>query len=91
MGFSAGLEIIYQTLVAAGALAMVFVIQDTQARQQAASQHKLDEILRALPEADTTLLAPEHAADDEIPAAGESQHAVRAAILRRPLRALRPI
>jgi hypothetical protein len=33
---------------------MVFVIQHTQARHQAATQRKLDEIVRALPEADNS-------------------------------------
>ncbi len=51
---------------------MVFVIQHTQARHQAATQRKLDEILRALPEADNTLLALEHAFDDELRATGSS-------------------
>jgi low affinity Fe/Cu permease len=36
---------------------MVFVIQHTQARQQAATQRKLDEILQALPGADNALMA----------------------------------
>ena len=36
---------------------MVFVIQHTQARHQAATQRELDEILRVLPDADHALLA----------------------------------
>ena len=59
-------ERIFQTLVAAVTVVMVFVIQHTQARHQAATQRKLDEILRVLPEADNSLLALEHASDDEL-------------------------
>ncbi len=65
-GFPAGWERVFQTLVAAVTVVMVFVIQHTQARHQAATQRKLDEILRALPEADNSLLALEHASDDEL-------------------------
>src|ERR1700710_1722316 len=65
-GFPGRLETIFQTLVAAVTLAMVFVIQHTQAREQVATQRKLDEILRALPDADNTLIAFEDASDSEI-------------------------
>ena len=40
---------------------MVFVIQHTQARAQEATQRKLDEILRASPEADNSLITLEEA------------------------------
>lgn len=56
----------FQTLVAAVTVVMVFVIQHTQARHQAATQRKLDEILRVLPEANNALLALEHASDQEL-------------------------
>ncbi len=54
-------ETVFQTLVAALTLTMVFVIQHTQAREQAATQRKLDEILQVLPGADNALLSLEHA------------------------------
>jgi low affinity Fe/Cu permease len=66
VGFPGRWEVVFQTLVAALTLAMVFVIQHTQARQQAATQRKLDELLRALPEADNALLTLEHASDHEL-------------------------
>jgi low affinity Fe/Cu permease len=44
-GFPARLETIFPTHAAATRLAMVFVIQQTQARAQAATQRTLDEIL----------------------------------------------
>ena len=45
---------------------MVFVLQHTQARQQAVTQRKLDELLRAQPAADNRLIALEDASDDEL-------------------------
>ncbi|MDQ2811398.1 MAG: low affinity iron permease family protein [Actinomycetota bacterium] len=80
-GFPARWETIFQTLVAALTLAMVFVIQHTQARQQAATQRKLDEILRALPGADNALLSLEHASDDELRASGDLHLGIRQAAL----------
>jgi low affinity Fe/Cu permease len=68
-GFPSRWESIFQAMVAALTLAMVFVIQHTQAREQAAIQRKLDEILQALPGADNSLLELEHASDDDLRAA----------------------
>jgi low affinity Fe/Cu permease len=47
---------------------MVFVIQHTQGRQQSASHRKLDELLRALPEAANHVMAVEEASDEELAA-----------------------
>jgi len=80
-GFPARLETVFQTLVAALTLVMVFVIQHTQARQQRATQRKLDEILRALPGTDNSLLTLEHASDDELRAAGHQHREIRQAAL----------
>ena len=66
VGFPSRLETIFQTLVAALTLAMLFVIQHTQAREQAVTQRKLDELLAAVPRADASLIGLEDAADDEI-------------------------
>ena len=74
-------ERIFQTLVAALTLAMVFVIQHTQAREQAATQRKLDEILQALPGADNAFLTLEHASEDELRAAGHTHRGIRQAAL----------
>jgi low affinity Fe/Cu permease len=81
VGFPGRWESIFQSLVAALTLAMVFVIQHTQARQQAATQRKLDEILQALPGADNSLLTLEHASDDELRATGRQHHGIRKAAL----------
>ena len=45
---------------------LLFALQHVQARDQTAVQRKLDEILRALPDADTTLVAIEHAPDETL-------------------------
>lgn len=81
IGFPARWDSIFQSLVAALTLAMVFVIQHTQARQQTATQRKLDEILQAVPGADNSLMTLEHASDDEMRATGDVHHEIRKAAL----------
>jgi low affinity Fe/Cu permease len=49
-------------------LVMVFAIQHTQTRQQSATQRKLDELLRAQPAADDSVIAVEEAPDHELQA-----------------------
>ena len=65
-GFPARWENIFQTVVAAITLALVFVIQHTQAREQLVTQRKLDEILQALPRADNALIGLEEASDSQL-------------------------
>src|ERR1022692_3808630 len=81
IGFPVRWESIFQSLVAALTLAMVFVIQHTQARQQAATQRKLDEILQALPGADNALMTLEHASAADWRAPGDSPREIRQAAL----------
>ena len=76
-GFPARLETVFMTLAAATTLIMVFVIQHTQARAQAATQRKLDEILRASPGADNSLITLEEAPDNELKAATAASRHVR--------------
>jgi low affinity Fe/Cu permease len=80
-GFPAQWETVFQTVVAALTLAMVFVIQHTQARYQRATQRKLDEILLAMPGTDNSLLTLEHASDDELHAVGHQHLSARQARL----------
>lgn len=80
-GFPARWETIFQTLVAALTLVMVFVIQHTQARHQRATQRKLDEILLAMPDADNSLLTLEHASDEQLRDAGHQHRQIRQATL----------
>jgi low affinity Fe/Cu permease len=83
-GFPSRVETAFQTVVAAVTLAMVFVIQHTQGREQRATQRKLDEILQALPEADNALIAFEEASDPEVRAAHETHRRLRHDALGRP-------
>ncbi len=80
-GFPTRAEVAFQTLVAALTLGMVFVIQHTQSREQAATQRKLDEILHALPGADDAMLSLEHASDHELRATGDTHRAIREAAI----------
>nr|WP_230209284.1 low affinity iron permease family protein [Tetrasphaera sp. HKS02] len=75
--FPSRLELVFQTMVSAVTLAMVFVLQHTQAREQTATQRKLDELLRALPEADNAMVTLEEAPDAELDAARAAHREVR--------------
>ena len=67
----------FEALAAAVTLVMVFALQHTQARQQAALQRKLDEILRVLPGADNRLVQVETAHDAELAAFADQHGQVR--------------
>ena len=60
----------WQTSFAAACAAvttiMVFTIQHTQSREQAATQLKLDELIRAMPRADDRLVHVESGSDEEL-------------------------
>jgi len=77
-GFPARWETIFQTVVAAITLALVFVIQHTQAREQLVTQRKLDEILQALPRADNALIGLEEASDSQLATIHEQHLDLRA-------------
>ncbi len=62
LGFSSGWVTTFEISVSSITLLMVFAIQHTQGREQAATQRKLDELLRALPNADDSLRMLEEAA-----------------------------
>jgi low affinity Fe/Cu permease len=80
-GFPARWETVFETATSSLTLAMVFVIQHTQARHQRATQRKLDEILLAVPGTDNSLVTLEHASDDELHAVGHQHRSVRQAAL----------
>ncbi len=65
-GFPAAWETTFATACAAVTTIMVFTIQHTQSRQEAAIQLKLDELIRALPGADDHLVQVESGADEEL-------------------------
>ena len=64
-------ELVLYSVTSSITLLLVFALQHTQARQEAATQRKLDEILRSLPQADNRLIAVEDAADAELVALSE--------------------
>ena len=84
LDFPTKAETVFQTLVAALTLAMVFVIQHTQSRLNVATQRKLDELLRAAPAADNTVISLEHASDDELQTATETHQQAREDALHGP-------
>ena len=65
-GFPGWWEVALTTTGTSVTLVMVFAIHHTQSRQEVAIQRKLDELLRALPQADNRLIAAEDAPDDEL-------------------------
>lgn len=65
-GFPESWLVAFYTGAGAVTLVMVFVIQHTQSREQAATQLKLDELVRALPQADDHLIHIEAASDEEL-------------------------
>ena len=54
-------------------LMMVVIIQHTQGREQVATQRKLDELLRALPQAESGLMMLEEDSDETIQAIEDRQ------------------
>jgi len=65
-GFPGTWETAFATVCAAVTTVMVFTIQHTQSREQAAIQLKLDELVRALPDADDHLVQVESGEDAEL-------------------------
>ena len=61
LGFPSSWVAGFEVIVSAITLVMVFAIQHTQGREQAATQRKLDELIRALPGADESLMMLEEA------------------------------
>jgi low affinity Fe/Cu permease len=73
LGFPDGWIVAFESATSAVTLGMVFVIQHTQSREQAATQRKLDELLRALPEAQTGLIMLEEASEETMKEVEEGQ------------------
>ncbi len=59
-------EVVLYVVTSGITFLMVFVIQHTQSRQTAATQRKLDELIRASAGADPTYIAAEEAPDDDL-------------------------
>ena len=67
-GFPSWWQVILYSVTASVTFVMVFVIQHTQGRQIAATQRKLDELIRTTTRADDALIAVEEAPDEELQA-----------------------
>ena len=65
-GFPESWEVAFSTMASAVTLIMVFVLHHAQRREQAATQLKLDEIVRAIPETDDHYVRLQAAPDDEL-------------------------
>jgi low affinity Fe/Cu permease len=72
-GFPSSWQMDFSTVAEAITLILLFVIQHTQSRQQAVLQLKLDELIRASPNADDLLVHLEAAGDEELIEREESQ------------------
>jgi low affinity Fe/Cu permease len=73
LSFPNGWIVAFESTTSAVTLAMVFVIQHTQSREQAATQRKLDELLRAMPEAQSGLMMLEEASEETMKEVEEGQ------------------
>ncbi len=73
MGYPAGWTIGFEVGTASVTLIMVTIIQHTQGREQTATQRKLDELLRAMPEAESSLIMLEEESDETIQHVEERQ------------------
>lgn len=67
----------FEVSASAITLVMVFAIQHTQGREQAATQRKLDELLRALPGAESSLMMLEEAPKEVMLDVEQSQRDTR--------------
>ena len=77
LGFPSHWVAAFEVSVSAVTLVMVFAIQHTQGREQAATQRKLDELIRALPGADESLMMLEEAPREFMLDVEEEQRDVR--------------
>jgi low affinity Fe/Cu permease len=77
LGFPSGWVAGFEVGASAITLMMVFAIQHTQAREQAATQRKLDELLRAIPGAAEELMMLEEAPRETILDVEEGQREAR--------------
>ena len=80
--FSAGWVAGFEIGTSFATLIMVLVIQHTQGREQAATQRKLDELLRALPEAESGLMMLEEASEDTMRDIERDQRELKQSVVR---------
>jgi len=78
LGFPGRWVAAFELSVSTLTLVMVFAIQHTQGREQAATQRKLDELIRAIPGADEALMMLEEAPQHVLLKVEDDQRDVRA-------------
>lgn len=83
-GFTTTWSTAFSVAASAVTLIMVFSIQHTQAREQAATQRKLDELLRALPGTEESLIMLEEAPQEVLLEVEEQQRDHRSTIGETP-------
>jgi low affinity Fe/Cu permease len=81
LGFPTKWVASFEVTVSAVTLVMVFAIQHTQAREQAATQRKLDELIRALPGASEKLMMLEEAPKEVMQEVEEDQRDLRSELM----------
>jgi low affinity Fe/Cu permease len=67
----------FEVFASAATLVMVFAIQHTQGREQSATQRKLDELIRALPNANESLMMLEEASQEVMLKVEDEQRDIR--------------
>jgi low affinity Fe/Cu permease len=77
-GFPSYWQAILSSVTSVVTVILLFAIQHLQARDQTVTQRKLDELLRAMPQADNRIIAVEHAPDEELEALTELNRKDRA-------------
>lgn len=77
VGFPGWWLTLFSVGTSAATLIMVFIIQHTASREQAATQRKLDELLRAVPQAADSLMLLEEAPEEVVRGVEEEQRAVQ--------------
>jgi low affinity Fe/Cu permease len=73
LGFPASWTTAFEVGASFITLMMLVIIQHTQGREQTATQRKLDELLRALPEAESRLIMLEEESDETLQAVEDTQ------------------
>jgi low affinity Fe/Cu permease len=66
VGFPESWEVAFSTVASAVTLVMVFALHHAQRREQATTHLKLDELIRAMPQADDHFVRLQAADDDEL-------------------------
>jgi low affinity Fe/Cu permease len=77
LGFPQGWLSAFEVATSTVTILMVFMIQHTQGREQAATQRKLDELLKALPGAEDSFMVLEEAPQEVLLEIEEDQRRVR--------------